>query len=74
MASVNHDCEIPPELKCTLCKSLFVDAVIIGCCKHSFCEKCKFLEPIVRFSNNLHLEIFCELGFCEKCKFMEPIA
>ncbi|XP_023001969.1 uncharacterized protein LOC111495991 isoform X1 [Cucurbita maxima] len=40
MASVNHDCEIPPELKCTLCKSLFVDAVIIGCCKHSFCEKC----------------------------------
>ncbi|XP_038885221.1 uncharacterized protein LOC120075688 isoform X2 [Benincasa hispida] len=40
IAPVNHNCEIPSELKCILCNSLFVDAVITGCCKHSFCEKC----------------------------------
>lgn len=40
IAPVNHNCEIPSELKCTLCNSLFEDAVITGCCKHSFCEKC----------------------------------
>ncbi|XP_022131962.1 uncharacterized protein LOC111004949 isoform X2 [Momordica charantia] len=40
LAPAIHNCEIPSELKCTLCNSLFVDAVITGFCKHSFCEKC----------------------------------
>ncbi|KAJ0031130.1 hypothetical protein Pint_13697 [Pistacia integerrima] len=30
----------PSELKCSLCNTLFKDAVMIPCCQHSFCEKC----------------------------------
>ncbi|KAL0557411.1 hypothetical protein IC582_005949 [Cucumis melo] len=54
IAPVIHKCEIPSDLKCTLCNSLFVDAVIMGCCKHSFCEKC------------IH-HVFLRKTMCPKC-------
>nr|XP_004303469.2 PREDICTED: uncharacterized protein LOC101301887 [Fragaria vesca subsp. vesca]XP_011467226.1 PREDICTED: uncharacterized protein LOC101301887 [Fragaria vesca subsp. vesca]XP_011467227.1 PREDICTED: uncharacterized protein LOC101301887 [Fragaria vesca subsp. vesca] len=32
--------DMPSEMKCPLCNSLFKEAVMIPCCQHSFCEKC----------------------------------
>ncbi|KAH7428392.1 hypothetical protein KP509_10G090500 [Ceratopteris richardii] len=31
---------LPPELSCSLCQGIFVEAVMIPCCQYSFCEKC----------------------------------
>ncbi|KAJ4950290.1 hypothetical protein NE237_027122 [Protea cynaroides] len=32
--------DLPVELRCSLCNTIFRDAVMIRCCQHSFCEKC----------------------------------
>ncbi|XP_043721756.1 E3 ubiquitin ligase PQT3-like isoform X2 [Telopea speciosissima] len=32
--------DLPSELKCSLCNTIFKEAVMIRCCQHSFCEKC----------------------------------
>ncbi|XP_057799675.1 E3 ubiquitin ligase PQT3-like isoform X3 [Salvia miltiorrhiza] len=45
---------LPLELKCSLCKNFFTDAVMIPCCQHSFCEKC------------IHQVLFAT-GTCPKC-------
>lgn len=35
--------ELPPELKCPLCKEVMRDAALTSkCCYESFCDKCKF--------------------------------
>jgi E3 ubiquitin-protein ligase RBBP6 len=35
--------ELPPELKCPLCKEVMKDAALTSkCCYKSFCDKCKF--------------------------------
>ncbi|CAO2816632.1 unnamed protein product [Amaranthus hypochondriacus] len=31
---------MPLELKCSLCRTFFKEAVMIPCCQHSFCAKC----------------------------------
>lgn len=33
--------EIPEDLICSICKDIFVDAVMIPCCGSSFCDECK---------------------------------
>lgn len=33
--------EIPEDLICSICKNIFVDAVMIPCCGSSFCDECK---------------------------------
>lgn len=33
----------PSELKCSLCHTLLKEAVMIPCCQHSFCLKCKLM-------------------------------
>lgn len=33
--------DLPAELRCSLCNSIFKEAVMIPCCQHSFCDKCK---------------------------------
>ncbi|KZV36503.1 hypothetical protein F511_15674 [Dorcoceras hygrometricum] len=35
-----QSCNLPPEMKCALCNTIFKDAVMIPCCQHSFCENC----------------------------------
>lgn len=32
--------DLPSELRCSLCNTIFKEAVMIPCCQHSFCEKC----------------------------------
>lgn len=32
--------DLSSELKCSLCYSIFKEAMMIPCCQHSFCEKC----------------------------------
>ncbi|XP_068661758.1 E3 ubiquitin ligase PARAQUAT TOLERANCE 3-like [Aristolochia californica] len=32
--------EVPAELRCSLCNTIFKEAVMIPCCQHSFCNKC----------------------------------
>lgn len=32
--------DMPLEMKCSLCRNFFEEAVMIPCCQHSFCEKC----------------------------------
>lgn len=32
--------EIPEDLVCSICKSIFKDAVMIPCCGSSFCDEC----------------------------------
>ncbi|XP_058108561.1 uncharacterized protein LOC131251692 [Magnolia sinica] len=32
--------DLPAELRCSLCNTIFKDAVMIPCCQHSFCNKC----------------------------------
>ncbi|XXG81707.1 hypothetical protein AAC387_Pa09g2281 [Persea americana] len=32
--------DLPAELRCSLCNSIFKEAVMIPCCQHSFCDKC----------------------------------
>ncbi|MCL7024313.1 hypothetical protein MKW94_029165, partial [Papaver nudicaule] len=32
--------DLPSELRCSLCNSIFKEAVMIPCCQHSFCDKC----------------------------------
>ncbi|XP_077240388.1 uncharacterized protein LOC143881291 [Tasmannia lanceolata] len=32
--------ELPAELRCSLCNTIFKEAVMIPCCQHSFCDKC----------------------------------
>ncbi|XP_042498642.1 E3 ubiquitin ligase PQT3-like isoform X2 [Macadamia integrifolia] len=32
--------DLPLELRCSLCNTIFKEAVMIRCCQHSFCEKC----------------------------------
>lgn len=34
---------LPSELKCSLCNTYFKEAMMIPCCQHSFCNKCKSL-------------------------------
>lgn len=31
---------IPPEMKCPICKQLMVDACLATCCGQSFCDEC----------------------------------
>lgn len=38
------DVNLPSELKCSICKLFFKEAVMIPCCPHSFCEKCKCIS------------------------------
>ncbi|XP_048495054.1 E3 ubiquitin ligase PARAQUAT TOLERANCE 3 isoform X2 [Beta vulgaris subsp. vulgaris] len=38
LAMENSD--MPSELKCSLCRTFFKEAVMIPCCQHSFCGKC----------------------------------
>ncbi|XP_042037459.1 E3 ubiquitin ligase PQT3-like [Salvia splendens] len=45
---------LPIELKCPLCKNVFMDAVMIPCCQHSFCEKCIY-------------QVLFTKGMCPKC-------
>ena len=33
---------LPPEMKCPICKQLMVDASLNPCCGQSFCDDCKF--------------------------------
>ncbi|KAL1552309.1 RING-type E3 ubiquitin transferase [Salvia divinorum] len=49
-----HSSNLPLELKCSLCKNVFTDAVMIPCCQHSFCEKC------IR-------QVLFTKGMCPKC-------
>ncbi|XP_021738922.1 E3 ubiquitin ligase PQT3-like isoform X1 [Chenopodium quinoa] len=35
-----ESCDMPSELKCSLCRTFFKEAVMIPCCQHSFCGKC----------------------------------
>ncbi|KNA13471.1 hypothetical protein SOVF_116790 isoform A [Spinacia oleracea] len=35
-----ENCDMPSELKCSLCRTYFKEAVMIPCCQHSFCGKC----------------------------------
>ncbi|PIA27692.1 hypothetical protein AQUCO_07600100v1 [Aquilegia coerulea] len=46
--------DLPSELRCSLCNTIFQEAVMIPCCQHSFCEKC------------IHL-VLLEKGRCPKC-------
>ncbi|XP_072990347.1 uncharacterized protein [Typha latifolia] len=46
--------DLPTELRCFLCNTIFKDAVMIPCCQHSFCDKC------IRSA-------LIELGRCPKC-------
>lgn len=39
-APVEKKPEIPDDLICSICKSLFTDAVMIPCCGSSFCDEC----------------------------------
>ncbi|KAI3857818.1 hypothetical protein MKX03_033946, partial [Papaver bracteatum] len=32
--------DLPSELRCSLCNSIFKEAVMIPCCQHNFCDKC----------------------------------
>jgi hypothetical protein len=41
-----QNADFPSELKCSLCDSFFKEAVMIPCCQHSFCQKCKFLVMV----------------------------
>uniref|UniRef100_A0A0A1XQR7 E3 ubiquitin-protein ligase RBBP6 n=1 Tax=Zeugodacus cucurbitae TaxID=28588 RepID=A0A0A1XQR7_ZEUCU len=38
--SIEKKKEIPDDLICSICKDLFVDAVMIPCCGSSFCDDC----------------------------------
>ncbi|KAI3965429.1 hypothetical protein MKX01_042910 [Papaver californicum] len=46
--------DLPSELRCSLCNSIFKEAVMIPCCQHSFCGKC------IRF-------VLAEKARCPKC-------
>lgn len=41
--SIEKKKEIPDDLICSICKDLFVDAVMIPCCGSSFCDDCKII-------------------------------
>lgn len=51
---------MPSELKCSLCKDFFKEAVMIPCCQHSFCEKC------IRLALAAHAK--CPVCSSTKCK------
>uniref|UniRef100_W8BWN2 E3 ubiquitin-protein ligase RBBP6 n=2 Tax=Ceratitis capitata TaxID=7213 RepID=W8BWN2_CERCA len=38
--TIENKKEIPEDLICSICKDLFVDAVMIPCCGSSFCDDC----------------------------------
>lgn len=39
--------ELPPELKCPLCKEVMKDAALTSkCCFQSFCDKCKYSQRL----------------------------
>ena len=43
--------DLPPELRCPLCKEVMKDAVLTSkCCFRSFCDKCKFHSPCMLIS------------------------
>ncbi|XP_073315169.1 uncharacterized protein [Primulina huaijiensis] len=37
---VAESSNLPPEMKCALCNTIFKEAMMIPCCQHSFCENC----------------------------------
>ena len=38
-----NDTDIPPELRCPMCKDVMKDAVLTSkCCLKTFCDRCKF--------------------------------
>ncbi|PKU64102.1 E3 ubiquitin-protein ligase COP1 [Dendrobium catenatum] len=37
---VTFNTDLPAELRCSLCNSIFKEAVMIPCCQHSFCNRC----------------------------------
>lgn len=45
---VNAD--LPAELRCSLCNTIFEEAVMIPCCQHSFCNKCIALALVKQSS------------------------
>ncbi|KAK8959744.1 hypothetical protein KSP40_PGU006522 [Platanthera guangdongensis] len=47
-AIVNAD--LPAELRCSLCSSIFEEAVMIPCCQHSFCNRCIALTLVKQSS------------------------
>ncbi|XP_077240973.1 uncharacterized protein LOC143881645 [Tasmannia lanceolata] len=46
--------DLPAELRCSLCNTIFKEAMMIPCCQHSFCNKC------------IHL-VLVEKERCPKC-------
>ncbi|PHU09157.1 hypothetical protein BC332_21017 [Capsicum chinense] len=52
--------DLPVELKCPLCNTVFKDAVMIPCCHHSFCEKCICLS--------LQENAMCPKCLCSRCR------
>lgn len=49
--------ELPPELKCPLCKEVMRDAALTSkCCYQSFCDKCKFF--FVKFASSSLIIIY----------------
>ncbi|XP_020586072.1 E3 ubiquitin ligase PQT3-like isoform X2 [Phalaenopsis equestris] len=47
---VTFNTDLPAELRCSLCNSIFNEAVMIPCCQHSFCNKCITLALIKQSS------------------------
>ncbi|XP_074710633.1 E3 ubiquitin-protein ligase RBBP6-like isoform X1 [Strix uralensis] len=39
-SSLSSDDPIPEELLCSICKEIMADAVIIPCCRNSYCDEC----------------------------------
>ncbi|KAL2896913.1 E3 ubiquitin-protein ligase RBBP6 [Bienertia sinuspersici] len=58
LAMENSD--MPSELKCSLCRTFFKEAVMIPCCQHSFCGRC----ISVALSQNAK----CPMCLSSKCK------
>ncbi|KAH9805096.1 hypothetical protein KPL71_002316 [Citrus sinensis] len=59
-ASAMENGNFPSELKCSLCNTLFKEAVMIPCCQHSFCEKCIRLVLVEKAR--------CPKCFSSKCR------
>ncbi|KAF8040621.1 hypothetical protein BT93_B2749 [Corymbia citriodora subsp. variegata] len=40
-----QNADLPSELKCSLCKAPYYEAVMIPCCQNSYCERC--IRPVL---------------------------
>lgn len=50
--------DLPSELRCPICNTYFKEAVMIPCCQHSFCKKCKPLSSLY-VCVSLHTYLTC---------------